>query len=100
VCRVVVRGGCRETAADGNHECSEPVSATTYGSYVTEQTIQCPQSRKSLVLKNKTPMGGATETKCGAETEGKAIHRLPHLGIHPIHSHQTQTLLWMPTRAC
>ena len=24
------------------------------------------------------------ETKCGAETEGKAIQRLPHLGIHPI----------------
>jgi hypothetical protein len=27
--------------------------------------------------------------KCGAETEGKAIQRLPHLGIHPIYSHQT-----------
>jgi hypothetical protein len=25
--------------------------------------------------------------------------RLPHLGIHPINSHQNQTLLWMPTRA-
>ena len=24
----------------------------------------------------------------------------PHLGIYPIHSHQTQTLLWMPTSAC
>ena len=23
---------------------------------------------------------------------------LPHLGIHPIYNHQTQTLLWMPTR--
>jgi hypothetical protein len=23
------------------------------------------------------------ETKCGAETEGKDIQRLPHLGIHP-----------------
>jgi hypothetical protein len=29
------------------------------------------------------------ETKCGAETEGKAIQRLPHLGIHPIYRHQT-----------
>jgi hypothetical protein len=49
---------------------------------------------------NKTPMGGVTETKCGAETEGKTIHRLSHLGIHPINNHQTQTLLQMPTRAC
>jgi hypothetical protein len=49
---------------------------------------------------NKIIMGGNTETKGGADTEGKAIQRLPHLGIHPIHSHQTQTLLWMPTNAC
>jgi hypothetical protein len=40
------------------------------------------------------------ETKCRAETEGKAKQRLPHLGIDPIYSHQTQTLLWMPRRAC
>jgi hypothetical protein len=32
---------------------------------------------------NKTPMEGVTETKCGAETEGMTIQRLPHLGIHP-----------------
>jgi hypothetical protein len=49
---------------------------------------------------NKITMGGDTETKCGAETEGKAIQRLPHLGIHPTYSHQTQTLLLMPTSAC
>jgi hypothetical protein len=48
---------------------------------------------------NKIPMEGVTETKCGAETEGMTIQRLPHLGIHPINNHQTQTLLWMPTRA-
>jgi hypothetical protein len=35
---------------------------------------------------NKIPMGGDTETKCGAETEAKTIQRLPHLGIHPIYS--------------
>jgi hypothetical protein len=45
-------------------------------------------------------MEGVKETKCGAETEGMTIQRLPHLGIHPINNHQTQTLLWMPTRAC
>ena len=35
------------------------------------------------------------ETKCRAEIEGKAIQRLPHLGIHPIYSHQTRMLLQM-----
>jgi hypothetical protein len=40
---------------------------------------------------NKILTGGNMETKCGAETEGKVIQRLPHLGIHPIYSHQTQT---------
>jgi hypothetical protein len=45
-------------------------------------------------------MEGDTETKCGAETEGMTIQRLPYLGIDPIYNHQTHTLLWMPTRAC
>ena len=33
----------------------------------------------SILLRrgNKILMGGNTETKCGAETEGKAIQRLP-----------------------
>jgi hypothetical protein len=39
---------------------------------------------------NKIFTGGNIETKRGAETEGKAIQRLPHLGIHPIYSHQSQ----------
>ena len=39
---------------------------------------------------NKILTGGNTETMCGAETEGTAIQRLPHLRIHPINSHQTQ----------
>jgi hypothetical protein len=30
---------------------------------------------------DKILIGGNMETKCGAETEGKAIQRLPHLGI-------------------
>jgi hypothetical protein len=60
------------------------------------------QSVNSSVLLrsgNKIPMGGDTETQCGAETDGKA-ETLPHLGIHPIYSYQTQTLLWMTTSAC
>ena len=48
---------------------------------------------------NKILTGGNTETKHGAETEGKAIQRLPHLGIHPIGSHQSRTLLLMPRSA-
>ena len=45
-------------------------------------------------------MDGVTETKFGAGKEGKTIQRLPHLGIHPIYKHQTQTLLHMPERFC
>ena len=45
---------------------------------------------------NKTLTGGNMEIKCGAETKGKDIQRLPHLGIHLIYSHQT----WMPGSAC
>jgi hypothetical protein len=61
------------------------------------------QSVGSLVFLrrgNKILMGASTEIKGRAETEGKAIMRLPHLGIHPTYSHQTQTLLWMPRSAC
>jgi hypothetical protein len=55
----------------------------------------------SILLRrgNIIPMGGITETKCGAETEGMIIPRLPHLRIHHIYNHQTQTLMWMPTSA-
>jgi hypothetical protein len=38
---------------------------------------------------NKILTGGNMEIKFEAETEGKAIQRLPHPGIHPIYSHQT-----------
>jgi hypothetical protein len=46
-----------------------------------------------LRMGNKIPMEGVTETKFRAETEGRTIPRLLHPGIHPINSHQTQTLL-------
>jgi hypothetical protein len=49
---------------------------------------------------NKILMGEYSETKYRAETEGKAIQSLPHLGIHPIYSYQTQTLLGMSRSAC
>ena len=49
---------------------------------------------------NKIPMEGVTETKFGDETEGMTIQKMPHLGIHPINNHQTQTLLHMPAKFC
>ena len=45
-------------------------------------------------------MEGVTETNFRADTEGKAIHKLPHLEIHPINNHHTQTLLQIPISAC
>jgi hypothetical protein len=53
-----------------------------------------------LRIGNKTPMEGVTETKFGAKTKGWTIQRLPHPGVHPIISHQMQTLLHMPARFC
>ena len=53
-----------------------------------------------LRIGNKIPMKGVTETKFGAEMERRTIQRMPHPGVHPIISHQTQTLWQMPTRAC
>jgi hypothetical protein len=46
-----------------------------------------------LRIGNKIPMKGVTETKFEAKTKGWTIQRLNHLGIHPIISHQKQTLL-------
>ena len=61
------------------------------------------QSVYALVLLrrgNKILTGANAKTKYGAKTEGKATQRLPNLGIHPICSHQIQTLLWMSRSAC
>jgi hypothetical protein len=49
---------------------------------------------------NEILMGGNMETKCREETEIKAIQRLPHLGIHSIKRHKTQTLFLIPRSAC
>jgi hypothetical protein len=43
-------------------------------------------------MENKISMEVVTETKFRAEPEGMTIQRLPHLRIHPINNHQTQTL--------
>jgi hypothetical protein len=44
----------------------------------------------SALLRRRNKIWGVnTETKCGVKNEGKAIQRLPHLGIHSTYSHQT-----------
>jgi hypothetical protein len=53
-----------------------------------------------LIMGNKIPMEGITETKFGAKMEGRTIQRLSQPGIHPIYHHQTQTLLHMPASFC
>jgi hypothetical protein len=39
-----------------------------------------------LSMGSKILMEGVTETKFGAEMEGRTIQRLPHPGIHPIYN--------------
>ena len=36
-----------------------------------------------LIMGNKIPMEGLTETKFGAEKKERTIQRLPHLVMHP-----------------
>ena len=48
-----------------------------------------PQHTHSCLPALKFPYTGAS-----------SLHRTKSLGIHPICSHQTQTLLWMPSSAC
>jgi hypothetical protein len=52
----------------------------------------------SVLLRSgdKIVMGSHIVTKCGTETEGKVIQRLPFLGIHSINRHQIQMLLQLP----
>ena len=79
-----------------------PVPKIQFTNYMKLKKKEDQSVDASVLLRrgNKILLGVNTEAKCGAETEGKAIQRLPHLGIHPIYSYQTQTLLWMPRSAC
>jgi hypothetical protein len=49
-----------------------------------------------ILIQNLFLSKGNIGTKSGIETEGKAVRRLPHLGIHPTCRHQT--LLLMPKK--
>ena len=47
-----------------------------------------------LRIGNKILMNGVTETKFGAKTKVWTIQRLPHPRVHPIISHQTDTIAY------
>ena len=48
-----------------------------------------------LTRGSKLLTGANTETKCRAETEGKSIQRLCHMGIHHIYCHKkTDTIVY------
>jgi hypothetical protein len=53
-----------------------------------------------LRMGNKIPIERVTETKFGAEMEGRTIQRLSNPRIHPITSHEMQILLHMSARFC
>jgi hypothetical protein len=67
---------------------------------IEKKEDQCMDTSFLPRIGNKIPMEGVTETKFGAKMKGWTIQRLPHLGFHPIISHQMQTLLHMPVRFC
>jgi hypothetical protein len=50
---------------------------------------QCADTSFLLRIGNKIPMEGVTVTTFGAKMKAWTIQRLPHMGIHPIISHQT-----------
>jgi hypothetical protein len=53
-----------------------------------------------LRMGNNIPMEGVTEKIFRGNKEGRTKQTVPHLGIHPINSHKTQTLLHMPAIFC
>jgi hypothetical protein len=67
---------------------------------LTEEEDQSVDTSILLRMGKQITIEGVTETKFRAERERRTIQRLPHLGIHPIYNHQTQTLLHMPARFC
>jgi hypothetical protein len=66
---------------------------------ITKEDLRVDTSFLPRIL-NKISIEGVAETKFGAKRKGWTIQRLPHPGVHPIISHQTQILLHMPVRFC
>jgi hypothetical protein len=61
---------------------------------------QSMEDASVLRRRGKIFIGGNMGTKYEAETEGMTIQRFPHLRMHPIYRHKTQTLLWIPRSGC
>jgi hypothetical protein len=62
---------------------------------------QSVDTSTDLRMGNKIPMEGVTETKFGAENDGRKDHpETAHPGFHTIISHQMQTLFHVPARFC
>jgi hypothetical protein len=97
-------------------ECGNPITKehTWYsltGKWILVQKLRIPkiQFTEHLKLKKKEeqtvvilvllrrwkkiPMRDVAETNCGTETEGKTMQKLIPLGIYPIYSPHTHTLL-------
>jgi hypothetical protein len=71
--------------------------------YLAHLHFQCymwPLSHSKNINTKLFLSKGNAGTVSRTETEGKAIQRWPHLEIHPICRHQTQTLLLMPRSTC
>jgi hypothetical protein len=83
-----------------------PKSQNTYDTENTQDTQEFTDHKKkedqsvdaSVLLRrgNRILMGANIERSSGAESKEKVMQSLPHMGIHTIYHHQTQTLLWMP----
>jgi len=61
--------------------------ATIHRLYEVQEEDQNMGTSFFLRRGNKVLTEGNIGTKSGAETEGKAIQRLPHMRIHPLCSH-------------
>jgi hypothetical protein len=72
---------------------SSPITKEHTGYELTDKWLLAKKLRILLLRRgDKIPMEGVRNTKFRIKTEGMTIQRLPHLGIHPINNHQTQTL--------
>ena len=82
------------------HKPKIPKIQFTKHNKIKKKGDQCVDTSFLLRIGNKIPMERVTETKFRAKTNGWSIQRLCHPGIHPIISHQTQTLFHITAKFC
>ena len=81
-------------------DCEHPLLYLPGTGIASKETAISGSFQQNLAHAPQIPMKGVIESKFGAKMKGWTIQRLPHPGIHPIISHQAQTLLHMPGRFC